>query len=127
MLLLLQRVGLGVPLLALLASAWRTSSVRLLTVLVALPEQVVAELLCGHAVQIAADDCIHGDLLLLVVVDDLDHEVRVGLQSELLVPHVNIGVAIFKVFVFFACEKAVVLALILNLVDVLHLESLLND
>lgn len=59
--------------------------------------------------------------------DDLDHEVRVRFQSKLLVAHVHIWVAIFKVFELFPRKEAVVFSLGLNFYSVLHLEVLLDD
>ena len=69
---------------------------------------------------------IHRLLFFTVLSDHLHHKVWVGPRRKLLIAHVHIRVHLFKVFVLFTREEAVVFALMFNLVNGLSLEALLD-
>lgn len=52
----------------------------------------------------------------------LNHKVRVFRQGKLLETHVNVWIDSFKVFVLLSCKKAVVFALVFNLILGLFLQ-----
>ena len=66
-------------------------------------------------------------LLFVVLCDDLDYKVRVGRQSKLLISHINVRIHLLVILELFASKKAVIFALVFNLVLVLVFEFLLND